>query len=211
MSINNDQYFNFFCPPPVGITHWDGDCEYIETKIKEGMFKKSQSNSLSLDRNILDNPTFIDLKKFIHSFIQRYTEKVFRTNQKIKLLQSWANIENNGDCHPVHFHPNSYMSGVMFVKSSFDSPPLILENPFRPYQLSVDLFNGVGYDFPPNELTNFSMKMTEIKPIPGNVVIFPSLTPHRVPQSHGGERMTIAFNSYPELPFGSEEGVTQVY
>ena len=211
MSINRDQYFNFFCPPPVSVTHWDGDCEYIESVIKESMFKRTESNSISLDRRVLDNPSLVDLKSFIHAFVQRYTEKVFRTNQKIKLLQSWANIENNGDCHPVHFHPNSYMSGVIFVKSAPDSPPLILENPFRPYQLSVDLFNGVNPDLPPNELSDCSRNMSEIPPIPGNIVIFPSLTPHRVPRSNGGERITIAFNSYPELPFGSEEDVTQVY
>ena len=210
--MNRDQYFNFFCPPPVSVTHWDGDCEYIESIIKESMFKRTESNSISLDRRVLDNPSLVDLKSFIHAFVQRYTEKVFRTRQKIDVMQSWVNITNDGESHPKHYHPNSYLSGVMFIKSAPDSPPLIFENHIRPHQLFVDLLDGGDDDLKPNEFKSCISPVEHIAPLQGTIVLFPSPTPHLVPKSSSKEeRITLAFNTWPARPFGSEKDVTYVY
>ena len=208
----NDQYFDLFAPPPISITSWGGDLDYIQNKIKKYEFSKSEHNSRSISNRLLDEPSLIDLKKFIIGFVHRYTENVLRSTQKINLLNSWGNLEYEGDSHPPHFHPNSYLSGVMFIKSEFDSPPLILENNLRPYQLSVDLFSDDKSFLPPNEFGNCNMRVATIQSIPGRVVLFPSPITHHVPKSKSkGERITIAFNTYPELPFGSESKVTHVF
>tara|TARA_B100000287_G_scaffold139246_1_gene131200 strand:+ start:274 stop:912 length:639 start_codon:yes stop_codon:yes gene_type:complete len=207
-----DQYLNLFTPPPVAITYWDGDLFYLENEIKKYEFEKNTSNSISTSNRLLDDPPFVDLRKYIHAFVQRYTEKVFRTKQKIDLMQSWVNITNNGESHPKHYHPNSYMSGVMFIKSAPDSPPLILENHIRPHQLFVDLLDGGNDDLKPNEFKSCISPVEQISPLQGTIVLFPSPTPHLVPKSSSKEeRITLAFNTWPARPFGSDKDVTYVY
>ena len=120
-----DQYLNLFTPPPVAITYWHGDLVYLENEIKKYEFEKNTSNSISTSNRLLDDPPFVDLRKYIHAFVQRYTKKVFRTRQKIDLMQSWVNITNNGESHPKHYHPNSYMSGVMSVSYTHLTLPTI--------------------------------------------------------------------------------------
>ena len=127
-------------------------------------------------------------------------------------MQSWVNITNNGESHPKHYHPNSYMSGVMFIKSAPDSPPLMLENHIRPHQLFVDLLDGGDNDLEPNEFKSCISPVEQIAPLQGTIVLFPSPTPHLVPKSSSKEeRITLAFNTWPARPFGSEKDVTYVY
>tara|TARA_B100001113_G_scaffold303198_1_gene262999 strand:- start:44 stop:676 length:633 start_codon:yes stop_codon:yes gene_type:complete len=208
----NDQYITLFAPPPLGMTHWDGDLSYLESEIKKYEFERNTSNFITTSNRLLDDPPFIDLKNFIHNFVNRYTLKIFRTRQKIDMMQSWVNITNNGDAHPKHYHPNSYMSGVMFVKSSSDAPPLMIENHYRPLQLYVDLYDGGDPTLPPNEFSNCDKSSEIIQPIPGRIVLFTSPTPHLVPVSSSKEeRITLAFNTWPARPFGSNKDVTYVY
>ena len=212
MSINNDQYLNLFPPLPISMSYWTGDLQYIENEIKKYEFEKNSGNSISTVNRVLDDPTFVDLRNFILNFIHRYTVKVFRTRQKIKLTQSWISITNKGHHHPRHSHSNSYMSGVMFIKSVPDSPPLAFENYLRPQQLYVNLHDGGDPTLPPNEFRNCDIPMEYIDPIPGRVVLFPSPTPHFVPENTvDGERISLAFNTWPEGPFGSEKDLTYAY
>ena len=212
MSKYPDQYLNLFSPPPVAITYWDGDLQYIENEIKKYEFEKNTSNSITTSNRLLDDPPFVDLRRYIHDFVKRYTEKVFRSRQKIDVMQSWVNITNNRESHPKHYHPNSYMSGVMFIKSSPDSPPLIFENHIRPSSLFVDLLSPGDNDLEPNEFSSCISPVEQIAPLMGTIVLFPSPTPHLVPQSQSKEeRITLAFNTWPARPFGDEKNVTYVY
>tara|TARA_B100000965_G_scaffold220048_1_gene184130 strand:- start:1289 stop:1918 length:630 start_codon:yes stop_codon:yes gene_type:complete len=208
----NDQYITLFAPPPLGMTHWNGDLKYLEDEIKKYEFQRNTENSITLSNRLLDDPPFVDLKNFIHDFVHRYTRKVFRTYQKIEMKQSWVNITNSGESHPKHMHPNSYLSGVMFVKADQNAPPLMFENQFRPYHLYVDLYDGGDPSLPPNEFRNCDIATEVIDPVPGRIVLFPSPTPHLVPKSSSKEeRITLAFNTWPARPFGSEFDVTYVY
>mgnify|MGYP001028025776 FL=1 len=207
-----DQYITLFSPPPLGMTHWDGDLKYLEDEIKKYEFQRNSENSITVSNRLLDDPPFIDLKNFIHDFVYRYTLKVFRTRQKIEMKQSWVNITDSGESHPKHMHPNSYLSGVMFVKADQDAPPLMFENQFRPYQLYVDLYDGGDQSLPPNEFSNCDIANEAIAPVPGRIVLFTSPSPHLVPKSMSkSERITLSFNTWPARPFGSEHDVTYVY
>ena len=208
-----DQYINMFSPPPLGVTQFTGDIKYIQKIIKENQFESNGGwNSISNDKCILDLPELATLKTYISDFVHRYVLKVFRINHKIDITQSWSTITNNGEEHPDHFHVNSYLSGVMFVKADEDAPPLMFENQFRPYQLYVDLYDGGDPSLPPNQFQNCDIANEVIAPIPGRIVLFTSPSPHLVPKSNSKtERITLSFNTWPERPFGSERDVTYVY
>ena len=203
-----DQYINIFAPPPLGMTHFSGDIKYVQNLVKQQHFVDNghgEWNSISSNRWILDIPEFIDIKNFINNSIQEYIEKVFRVDHKVDIMQSWSTITNKDEEHPLHFHANSYLSGVFFVKSSLDSPPFVLHNNIKVPSISLDLFNGGNPNLPPNEFNNVIRPTYSIDPIEGRLVLFPSLTPHFVPKSNSNqERIVIAFNTFPKIPFGCE-------
>ena len=200
-----DQYINMFSPPPLGVTQFTGDIKYIQKIIKENQFESNGGwNSISNDKCILDLPELVTLKTYISDFVHRYVLKVFRINHKIDITQSWSTITNNGEEHPDHFHVNSYLSGVMFVKSSEDSPPLSLQNNIKVPTISLDLFDG-NQNLPQNEFASVTATTFSVAPVEGSIVLFPSLTPHGVSKSKSNdERIIIAFNTFPRLPFGCE-------
>tara|TARA_B100001250_G_scaffold319831_1_gene282676 strand:- start:68 stop:703 length:636 start_codon:yes stop_codon:yes gene_type:complete len=211
--MNRDYYVNMFSPPPLGVTQFTGDIRYIEKLVREYEFQRNTCNSITVTDTILDDPQFIDLRNFILNFVHRYTEKVCRSKQAIELKQSWANITDTNEIHPTHMHPNSFISGVMFVKSDSHSPPLMVENPWRPYYYSVDLYSGdTDSQLSPNEFESSLAPVYQITPDEGKIVLFPSPTPHFVPESYSEhDRITLAFNTYPTRPFGSKKDVTYVH
>ncbi len=201
-----DQYINMFSPPPLGVTQFTGDIKYVQKIVKENQFESNGGwNSISNDKWILDVPELIDLKNIINNFIRRYVLKVFGIDHSVDITQSWSTVTNNGEEHPVHFHPNSYLSGVMFVKSSDDSSPLLLHNNIKLPSISLDLYDGKESNIPPNEFASVTASTFSVAPTEGSIVLFPSLTPHGVCKSKSkDERIIIAFNTFPRLPFGCE-------
>jgi len=195
-----------FSPPPLGVTQFTGDIKYVQKIVKENQFESNGGwNSISNDKWILDVPELIDLKNIINNFIRRYVLKVFGIDHSVDITQSWSTVTNNGEEHPVHFHPNSYLSGVMFVKSSDDSSPLLLHNNIKLPSISLDLYDGKESNIPPNEFASVTASTFSVAPTEGSIVLFPSLTPHGVCKSRSkDERIIIAFNTFPRLPFGCE-------
>ena len=91
----NDQYFDFFAPPPISITSWGGDLDYIQNEIKKYEFSKSEHNSRSISNRLLDEPSLIDLKKFIIGFVHRY-------DLVNKQAEDKFNISMNSLIEPIH-------------------------------------------------------------------------------------------------------------
>ena len=141
-----------------------------------------------------------------HPKVKTHFIGTIQSKKLVDITQSWSTVTNNGEEHPVHFHPNSYLSGVMFVKSSDDSSPLLLHNNIKLPSISLDLYDGKESNIPPNEFASVTASTFSVAPTEGSIVLFPSLTPHGVCKSRSkDERIIIAFNTFPRLPFGCEK------
>jgi uncharacterized protein (TIGR02466 family) len=101
----------------------------------------------------------------------------------------WANISNNTYTHPEHNHPNSWMSGILYLKSPKGSAPTLLSDPRTVRQV-------VQYDTTEDTRENGFQFVNP--PTEGEIVLFPSWVKHSVPPSiemaDGEERITLAFN-----------------
>ena len=59
-----------------------------------------------------------DIKKFIENRLNDYLEHIEGVNTnlaKLRITQSWLNETRPGECHYPHLHPNSYLSGVLYI------------------------------------------------------------------------------------------------
>jgi uncharacterized protein (TIGR02466 family) len=104
------------------------------------------------------------------------------------LIDSWANINRNGDYNVVHTHPNCMWSGVYYVQPGVPDKSI-------PYSGLLEILD-------PREAANYIqirdtvMDAREfVDNVPGRMLLWPSWLKHWVhPFAGEGERISIAFN-----------------
>jgi uncharacterized protein (TIGR02466 family) len=104
------------------------------------------------------------------------------------IANMWANVTCKNQSHVKHTHPNSFLSGVFYVKTPENCNPIVFSDPR----------SGNGVIEPDYiELNNFNCRRQLIKPNKGDILFWPSWLPHAV-ESPGSEedhvRISIAFN-----------------
>ena len=137
----------------------------------------------------------------IHEWLQECVNTVFfdlklpKTFKKITITESWANKTGKNESHHEHYHPNSYLSGVLFLTDNpsmytvFNNKNIWYSDDFLFENYKNDMDDGFS---PYNQ---FNQK-TEA----GTLILFPSKLRHFVTNNlDESEKYSIAFNSYPEI------------
>lgn len=137
----------------------------------------------------------------IHEWFQKCVDTVFfdlklpKTFKNITITESWANKTGKNEGHHEHHHPNSYLSGVLFLT---DNPSMYTVFKNRNLWYSDDfLFDNYVHDtdYGFSQYNQFNQK-TEA----GTLILFPSKLRHFVTNNlDENEKYSIAFNSYPEI------------
>jgi uncharacterized protein (TIGR02466 family) len=151
---------------------------------------KSVGNRSSASRRILDEPGFEEIKKFAQECLDVWVDDVLcpRDKDSIKLgiTQSWLNYTNPGGFHHAHYHPNSVVSGVIYIQA---------DNELDEIQFQQDAAKMWHVD---NDRSNeFNSNQYHVPVKTGDVVLFPSQMYHGVPELKGQlPRISLAFNSF---------------
>ncbi len=98
----------------------------------------------------------------------------------------WANVNAPGAAHPIHCHPNNFLSGVYYVKTHDGANTINFHDPR----------NQTGVIRPPvTELTAENTDQVVVKVTDGTLLVFPAWLPHSADANLGvGERISISFN-----------------
>jgi uncharacterized protein (TIGR02466 family) len=166
-------------------------CDRVETLAKEqralgtGMEKKNHWQS---EGNIQE---FSEIKDLCDSILEE-GEFLFdllgvkRDSHYINNM--WVNIGVQGHHHEYHIHPNSYLSGILYVKTPILCGDTLFHNPATHNIMIQPEFNN--YD-------KINAGKWTVTPERGKIVFFPSWIPHSVRQGHdfqeNEERITLAF------------------
>ncbi|HLT64159.1 MAG TPA: TIGR02466 family protein [Pseudohongiella sp.] len=75
------------------------------------------SNYSSPDKAVLKAPELAELRQFVEMHLASFMRTVFNTTNQVelKITQSWLTLSNKGESHHVHTHPNSVVSGVLYI------------------------------------------------------------------------------------------------
>ena len=154
-------------------------------------------NELSEEMGILDRPEFKSMKDIVFSHVEKYEKDVcgFKSSLSFKLTESWYKETVPGNDHIDHNHPNSMLSGVVYLNvpkgdKSHEGINLIhIEN------RGVFKNHEFRYDYTPtkyNQITTFVPVET------GDIVLFPSYLYHFVThnESRNESRRVISFNTF---------------
>ena len=160
--------------------------EYVRTHVN--------NSDISKDRNILNS--LPDLKKELENHCELFVRKFLRikNNAKFYLLNSWSNLHSTNESSQIHYHGNSLLSGVCYLKTKKDSGDIVFHKPDG----YTNLFHSstmVLFD----EYENHNSDSYGITPEAGDILIFPSHLSHSIKENISDiDRYSLSFNFHIE-------------
>ena len=174
-------------------------------------------NYSSTERYVLDKG-LSEIRFFIEESIRTYVETVIiggtydEYDFDFRITQSWLNKTlRNSDGHHVHNHPNSFISGVFYIRVNPDVDYIIFSRP-----------NQQLFQFPIKQYNNFNSYQMIVPVYEGQLLLFPSTLIHEVkPPQVGGmtssdsidvyaDRVSLSFNVFPTGRIGDISNLNEL-
>ena len=163
--------------------------------------RPNQGNTTSKNNYLLREPEMERLGLFVQNCLDEYMKAVHAPKYDVKpyITQSWANYTKPGQHHHKHSHPNSFISGCVYIAAKSDRIYFYRDG-YQQIKLPTDnynLYNSESWWFEVNE---------------GDVILFPSSLTHMVETlgQDKEERISIAFNTFLGGTIGSADELTEL-
>ena len=196
-----DELLQIF-PIPVLITKYENSMEN-EFKFIENLRyveQKENGNFKTDDTYLLKHKELSKIKDFIYESLNKFTQNIYQTKQRLVVTQCWANRNPPNSKHHEHVHPNSIISGVFYFRQSKTLPPIQFSKAVQDsFKLSPEKYNNINSE-------TFLLPMVD-----GELVLFPSTLRHSVPFNKGNEpRYSMSFNTFCIDELGSRDSLTHL-
>lgn len=196
------QLINLF-PIPLGFFSLDRELSSSELEfLLNQETRKNVGNVSSINSYLLEDKSLQDLRGFIDLCLNRFIQDVYKpsANTSFRITQSWANYTKQAQFHHQHTHPNSFVSGVFYIKAKEDNDRIYFFNQkhdqIRLMSTDYNMFNSRSWWFPVKT---------------GQLVLFPSSLSHMVETKGDDElRASLAFNTFPSGVLGDRTELTEL-
>jgi hypothetical protein len=172
----------------------------------------SDKNSSEWRKNVYSNyiyrDTFIfnslfnetNIPEQIQKCIDEYTLNILGEKATLKVTQSWINVNPPKTNHHPHTHPNSILSGVLYIQTNDKCGNI---NIHRPHLYNRIIRNKI------ENYNEYNFERVWFTPNPCELLIFPSFLQHNVEENMSDiDRISISFNTFYRGNIGSEEDLT---
>ena len=193
-------------PTPIYFSHLEREFTSSELKfvdeIKKNGSQLNYGNITSINNYILNEKPFFNIKKELNLRIKEYFDKIICSSNGITpyITQSWLNYTDKDQYHHKHSHPNSLVSGVLYINSDekFDKIKFF-KSGYERIDLEVKEFN----------LFNSGNWFFTVKT--GDIVLFPSSLTHMVETKEGDNtRVSLAFNVFIKGKIGNSISLNEI-
>jgi uncharacterized protein (TIGR02466 family) len=189
-------------PTPVAVFDLPRALTDEELAYLAGLPRRPNMGNQSSENNYLfAEPELADLAGLVQDCVDRYASEVWRVEQtKLRITQAWMNYTLPGGYHHKHAHPNSLYSGVLYIQTDEERDRIYFHaegyRQIKPVFADWNLYNSESWWLPVKANT---------------VVLFPSWFTHSVDTIGDGiERSSLAFNTFPVGPVGSNQDLTEL-
>lgn len=165
--------------------------------------RPNQGNTTSKDNNILERKEMKSIAAFVQESLDEYLKTIYAPKNEVSLrfTQSWANYTKPGEYHHRHAHPNSFVSGVLYINADPEKDKIY--------------FYRDGYQQIRLPTKNFNLHNSEswwLETGTGQMYLFPSSTTHMVQTTESTDaRISIAFNTFPKGYVGDDLELTGLH
>jgi len=149
-----------------------------ETLSNESIVPQSENSRLHREEK------YYEITQYFNIILEEIKNTNNYDTEKFEISQMWINKSPNGISHPVHYHPNSYFSGVMYFSEGSE---IQFKDPVHS-RLNSQLIVG-------NSLDSHNFATTPQK---GLLLIFPSWLYHGTGINHTKSRWSMSFNCLPQ-------------
>ena len=176
------------------------------------IFNYSSTETYVLDKGLPK------IRHFIEESIRTYVETVVIGGKydeydfDFRITQSWLNKTlRNSDGHHIHNHPNSFISGVFYVRVNPDVDYIVFSRP-----------NQQFFQFPIKEYNIFNSYQWAVNVSEGQLLLFPSTLIHEVKPPKVSDmissddtdvyadRISLSFNVFPSGRIGDSINLNEL-
>jgi len=175
------------------------ELEFVSTSFSSTY--KNKGNTTSDNNYILEETEFSDLKQICLDYVQEYVDTVYKPKYKVTpyITQSWLNWTKPGEHHHEHAHPNSFISGVLYINAKDQDKIKFFKSAYQLIKIDTD-----NYDIYNSDSWWFGVKT-------GDIVLFPSSLVHNVETVTSDEtRISLAFNVFLNGVLGDNKELTEL-
>jgi len=158
-------------------------------------------NKVSVNKKVLEH--LEDIKGFILNSVKRYVETTdpLPDDIEIYITQSWINLTEEKEYHHAHTHPNSIISGVLYINADREVDKIVVHNERRKRILK---YKPVSWNPFNSEVWRFNVGT-------GDLIMFPSELKHEVENKVGSNfRVSLSFNTFLKGKIGDEHELTEL-
>jgi uncharacterized protein (TIGR02466 family) len=193
-------------PTPVLFAKFHRDWTKEEKEFFEETAKTTTHNTgnkTSADRYVLDHDVMKEIREYYQFYLNYYMEKIYAPKYPVEtyITQSWMNYTDTGQYHHRHAHPNSWLSGCIYISTDREKDRIT--------------FYKEGYnriDLPTENFNSYNSSSWWFSVGTGDIVIFPSYLTHMVEQTTSNDtRVSIAINTFLKGYIGDEHSLTGLH
>lgn len=190
-------------PTPVGMVDIGREFTDSEKSFFLGLSQHSNmGNSTSDDAEVLTRPEMAQVKEFVEQSVQNYLTTVYAPKHQVKLrvTQSWCNYTKPGQFHHKHSHPNSFVSGVLYLQTADTDRIYFYKEKYEQIKLPTDNWNV------------YNSESWWFEAVTGRLILFPSSLTHMVDTVKAeNTRVSLSFNTFPVGCVGDDDKLTGLH
>ena len=158
---------------------------------------KAIANYSSQNKQVLAEAAMASINARIQQSLDHYLQTIFATSNRVslKVTQSWLTLTRKGESHHSHVHPNSVVSGVLYINVGQQDGINFYRNQ-----------DSIWYELLRQQETYHNAYRYFIPVSVGDIVLFPSDLSHGVRElAEDVQRVSLSFNTFFEGELGREE------
>ena len=202
-TINKNMRMIDLFPTPLGVYDLERKITSEEKSCIDLLLESLRpnvGNRTSQDNFVFQQKELRFLHRFCVESVNRFVVDVLQyTNLELRVTQSWLNKSVKGEYHHLHRHPNSILSGVLYIETG-DNDKI---NFTRNVDKNSFVFDTTDWNMYNAEMWWFRVKEAEL-------FVFPSHLLHNVPPVESESRISLSFNTFPAGSFGSADSLNKV-
>lgn len=172
--------------------------------LKNLKMAENQTNLISENLYIFEEPELKNLKKAVHEALDIFAEDVMGISQKLYVTQSWSLINPPGVGMHGHTHSNSVISGSLYYADMPSPPAGMMFERHRTYQ-QIELNPEQG------KVNIFNTNQNILIPEKNDMFLFSSSLNHYVQENVSDQpRYSVAFNTFIKGSFGNFRDVSEL-
>lgn len=194
--------YNIF-PTTVGIVELGREFSTKEIDTFNKLERRpNEGNTTSTNYKVLELKEFKKLKEFVTTSVNNYFQAIHQPKEKLELYvtQSWVNYTEKGQFHHKHAHPNSFISGVLYLNADITKDRIYFYN---------DRYKMIDVEAKEWNISNSKSWWFEVGV--GKLLMFPSSLTHMVHTvDHEETRISLAFNTFLKGKLGVTDSLTEL-